>query len=43
VPFGWLRSIDRACTAWLLKRDLLSPSAEQRVGSNGTQQEEELP
>jgi hypothetical protein len=32
VPFGWLRSIDRACTAWLLRRDtlgsLIEPCAE---------------
>ncbi|HSI13762.1 MAG TPA: hypothetical protein VK961_17085 [Chthoniobacter sp.] len=28
VPFGWLRSIDRACTAWLLKRDMLGSLAE---------------
>lgn len=43
VPFGWLRSIDRACTEWLLRRDLLGPSAEQRVDLNGARQEEELP
>ena len=41
VPFGWLRSIDRACTVWLLKRDLLGPATERRVSLGRTMKEEE--
>ncbi len=26
VPIGWARSIDQACTAWLLKRGLYGPT-----------------
>lgn len=43
VPFGWLRSIDRACTAWLLKRDLLDPSVERPASLSAPANEEELP
>jgi hypothetical protein len=35
VPFGWLQSIDRACTEWLLKRDLLGSPTEHRVDATG--------
>jgi len=42
VPFGWLRSIDRACTVWLLKRDLLGPSTERTVNPSSSTNEEEL-
>jgi hypothetical protein len=31
LPLGWLRSIDRACTAWLLKRHQLGSPAQHRV------------
>lgn len=39
VPYGWLRSIDRACTAWLLKRDRLGSLAEPRVESGDAPKE----
>jgi hypothetical protein len=41
VPFGWLRSIDRACTEWLLKRDLLGSPAEHRVELGGAPKDED--
>lgn len=41
VPFGWLRSIDRACTAWLLKRDMLGSLAEPRVEPGDASKEKE--
>jgi hypothetical protein len=41
VPLGWLRSIDRACTAWLLKRGLLGSPVEDRVDTAGAPSEED--
>ncbi|MDR3404969.1 MAG: hypothetical protein P4L99_20870 [Chthoniobacter sp.] len=34
IPFGWLLSIDLACTAWLLRRHQLGSPAEDRVAMN---------
>lgn len=31
VPQGWLRSLDRACTAWLLRRGLIGSPAKERL------------
>ena len=31
VPIGWARSINQACTAWLLKRRLLGSPAQHRL------------
>ncbi len=31
VPYGWLRSIDRACTAWLLQRHEFGSAAQHRL------------
>lgn len=43
VPFGWLRSLDRACTEWLFKRDLLGSPKEHRADSNEASNTEALP
>jgi hypothetical protein len=40
VPHGWLRSINRACTVWLLERGLIEP-AEDRVDTCGVPSEED--